>query len=44
MNSETFIKYLKELYPNVYDSLEEDFIKAINKKKGKRYKNARKDR
>jgi len=36
MNDETFMNYLREVYPNVYDSLVADFTKVINRKKGVR--------
>ena len=36
MKDETFIKYMKEVYPSMYDSLVDDFTKAMHKKKGRR--------
>lgn len=32
MRDETFIRYFKEVYPNTYLSLVEDFEKAIRRK------------
>lgn len=32
MNDNTFVKYMKEIYPRMYESLVEDFEKAIRRK------------